>query len=1037
MNEDRDLLSNKDFSQGQIRKPSRISKTKKPKNIIPIEPTGTPNVPFSEEMLGQNQYKRGLGEAQLTTQFAGTERGQATIRQNQANLNKILSNAPEIKETFGNVLPWNMALKNVFTETFEDSSLTGAFYREFTRARVDPAEALSEEDFKKSPYYRKGMKYPSFPINLAEQQKMADNMDMRAESEAISTLSSPLQKVGRFVASFGAGIVADPLTTIATAFTGVATTTITRAVVVGAMENVIIDEIIDYANKDQLALEGINKTPEERNLERLQAGLFGGVIGGGAKVFSNYLERRKIKKGQQEVPAGETEDLPNSNIQEPETSQPILNVNEFQDYYTTETLQEQISRKRGLTLEDRKELIKFKEEQKRETIKFKQELKRGLNLTLTPEQQADKTQAILQARNMLNETADLNPQKVSEIEKNVNNAYLKTNENTAGAYLPEVLEVKGLSRPNLNVKYKVVDLDSLIYSNSPNGKINPFYPKKYQPRDREKDIIGLQKISNNANNLSTNKLIYNAGSISLGSPIITKDGVVISGNGRSMTLELAYARNKADHYSNELKSKFIQFDYEGINKPVLVREIVDDLSDADLQKLAKGTNIDEVDPYTQIETIKNDASFLEDSDIILLYQGGNVGSKANEPFFNAFFREVPETDLKKYLNSTGLTMDGASKMEKAIVYSAYKNEDLINQMYVLRDDDVSKAVVDALVDVAPKIIELKRLIKQQITDPDFDISQNMAKAFELYYFKDRNLLIQELNQRENIFGEPFTDPITETILRGFFKNEGTFDKIATKKELITFFNNYFESALNTRKLGIINTLENQTSPKDLLDLAKSNKENVVIVQEKPQLENAPDSKQFLEQEFEKNYKDITIWENTRYDKVAQGYKPMTSQVKAKGEAMNLTPDEMIELYKNEANVLNFALFKVRAKDWREAFPQLDKNGKNIRDYATTNELRVLDELQGVNTKLLQDETLTLEDRLNRLTQIADDMLEKLNKESPDGTFRIDMAKRQAELDYVDSILDQPQLKEDYLKVFREEEDLLRRINDYFGCRIKK
>ncbi|MCK4661221.1 MAG: KilA-N domain-containing protein [Bacteroidales bacterium] len=50
------------------------------------------------------------------------------------------------------------------------------------------------------------------------------------------------------------------------------------------------------------------------------------------------------------------------------------------------------------------------------------------------------------------------------------------------------------------------------------------------------------------------------------------------------------------------------------------------------------------------------------------------------------------------------------------------------------------------------------------------------------------------------------------------------------------------------------------------------------------------------------------------------------------------------IYAEEADILNVALFKCTAKDWRDANPELAKKGMNIRDIASINELAVLSNL---------------------------------------------------------------------------------------------
>lgn len=56
---------------------------------------------------------------------------------------------------------------------------------------------------------------------------------------------------------------------------------------------------------------------------------------------------------------------------------------------------------------------------------------------------------------------------------------------------------------------------------------------------------------------------------------------------------------------------------------------------------------------------------------------------------------------------------------------------------------------------------------------------------------------------------------------------------------------------------------------------------------------------------------------------------------------NYTKDTAWLVYAEEADLLNVALFKCTAKDWREANPAHFKKGLNIRDFASINELVVL------------------------------------------------------------------------------------------------
>lgn len=70
---------------------------------------------------------------------------------------------------------------------------------------------------------------------------------------------------------------------------------------------------------------------------------------------------------------------------------------------------------------------------------------------------------------------------------------------------------------------------------------------------------------------------------------------------------------------------------------------------------------------------------------------------------------------------------------------------------------------------------------------------------------------------------------------------------------------------------------------------------------------------------------------------------------------NLIPKEITKqqasfVYANEADLLNMALFGTTAKEWREKNPGKDRN---IRDYATLEQLVVLSNMESINALLIQ------------------------------------------------------------------------------------
>ena len=85
----------------------------------------------------------------------------------------------------------------------------------------------------------------------------------------------------------------------------------------------------------------------------------------------------------------------------------------------------------------------------------------------------------------------------------------------------------------------------------------------------------------------------------------------------------------------------------------------------------------------------------------------------------------------------------------------------------------------------------------------------------------------------------------------------------------------------------------------------------------------------------------------------------------------------IEVYADEADILNVALFGFTAKAWRESNPELAKKN-NARDFATINELTVLSNMETHNAHMIR-EGKCRQERFAILKEIAEYQLKILNE----------------------------------------------------------
>ena len=96
------------------------------------------------------------------------------------------------------------------------------------------------------------------------------------------------------------------------------------------------------------------------------------------------------------------------------------------------------------------------------------------------------------------------------------------------------------------------------------------------------------------------------------------------------------------------------------------------------------------------------------------------------------------------------------------------------------------------------------------------------------------------------------------------------------------------------------------------------------------------------------------------------YRIHTDAIKEKLIPPILSRGQINEVYANEADMLNVALFGTTARQWREANPDVEGN---IRDHAAIEQLVVLSNLESINAVFIR-QGLEQSIRLQQLNVIA-------------------------------------------------------------------
>ena len=361
-----------------------------------------------------------------------------------------------------------------------------------------------------------------------------------------------------------------------------------------------------------------------------------------------------------------------------------------------------------------------------------------------------------------------------------------------------------------------------------------------QPRDRnlkESEITAQQRAT--PDKFDPKSLITNRTTES-GAPIITRDGTVISGNGRILTLRKAMEINsegyldyldtawnylgdqeaKKEGGSKTLKMKEFrdQFTKEGVPL-ALVFKLKNDMTIQELETFADKSNQDSIQKMSGTETAKLDAKRM-DLDLIKMFEGGDIFSSANKKFVSRFLQTViPQSQQGAMTRDGQLTKEAVSRIQSAILATAYDDTTALSKMLDSTDNNV-KAISNALLDSAPKYAELKADIASGKIGKQFDITKNITDALNIISnLKQKNQKVADfLNQ---VDFERQLDPTTEELIKAWFNTNLTRQESGNVISNLLQF--YVEEAGKKQEGGMF---VDDTKPGDIINLAKKKAKGV-------------------------------------------------------------------------------------------------------------------------------------------------------------------------------------------------------------------
>ncbi|WP_312782002.1 hypothetical protein [Brevundimonas sp.] len=321
------------------------------------------------------------------------------------------------------------------------------------------------------------------------------------------------------------------------------------------------------------------------------------------------------------------------------------------------------------------------------------------------------------------------------------------------------------------VRFALVEAEDLITSHDDDLFRNVDYPEVLQPRQR--DRAGAQARNRMLEaELNPRRLISEAGA-ETGAPIISADGVVESGNGRTIALRRS-ARSGSPafvRYRAELEARGL--DVSGMEAPVLVRVRQEALSGEDRVRLTREMNAEATEAYSPSERASADAEALDDA-LMDMIEGSDLNGAANRRFVRGFLERVAGDDLNRMTTGDGrLSEAGLDRISAALTARAYGDRALVEALFEATDNNI-KAIGRALAAAAPEWAAMRAGIARGEVPAELDPTEALTAAVAFVrHVRQRGANLAEtmdltIGQFDAFNGAAMT-PETEGFVRSFFR----------------------------------------------------------------------------------------------------------------------------------------------------------------------------------------------------------------------------------------------------------------------------
>jgi len=338
-------------------------------------------------------------------------------------------------------------------------------------------------------------------------------------------------------------------------------------------------------------------------------------------------------------------------------------------------------------------------------------------------------------------------------------------------------------KQSYHVRLKVVDLDDLITSHNESGQLNEAYDQKLQSRHRGR-LADAEQIRTMAAGLEPMALLYDSRRTDEGSPIIGEDGMVESGNGRTMAMKYAANNNNAawQLYQEELREALDMMglserDLAGKSKPVLIRERLTGDGNMDFRvDFAESANTSSIKRMSAFEEALRDANNITPGmlDDLKVNEDESLDSalskRSNLGVARDYLNTMPPNEAAALVDKEGnLSRHGRERFKAALYLYSLPGDagKTIAQTFVETSDHDLKNFDAVLSKVLPRLALLRSKYNDGSRKKSLDIMPDIARTIQkLDHLKRSDQTVQQYLRTPDMF-EAQTTPLQNEMLVKF------------------------------------------------------------------------------------------------------------------------------------------------------------------------------------------------------------------------------------------------------------------------------